>query len=208
MLDFETELKKLLAGEQEPLPQYELTEILYAGQGLLDSLNKKQADISLQIEEIYDLAKEADPRELRQSLNTENARVSRLVNVVIGLSDLLEHFCVYARQSGSVELERQGGILWQNSRNLLESCGFTRLGEAGESLSPAFHTVQAAVSSEIEREHVVQVLQSGYCYQGMLLRKAAVIVSKGMDIDSQREEKEGENESENENEQNRQNSWD
>ncbi|MDR1047326.1 MAG: nucleotide exchange factor GrpE [Treponema sp.] len=199
MLDFEAELEKLLAGEQKPLPQYELTEVLSAGWTLLDSLNKKHADLSLQIEEIYDLTREADPRELREALNAERGRESQLLQTVVGLGDLLEHFCIYARQSGSVELERQASLLWQNSRNLLESSGFTRLGEGGECLDPALHSVQGAAASEFERERVIEVLQSGYSYMGMVLRKAAVIVSKGVNDNIQEEEEE-----ENENEQN---SW-
>jgi molecular chaperone GrpE (heat shock protein) len=181
MLDFETELEKLLAGEQEPLPQYELAEVLAEGRNLLETLNKKQTDLSLQVEEIYDLAKEADTRELREVLNAERDRLNKLVGAAVGLSDMLEHFCVYAEQSGSAELEHQGRLLWQNSRLLLESCGITRLGEAGQILDPAVHTVQAAVASELPREHVARVLQSGYRYLGMVLRKAVVMVSTGID---------------------------
>jgi molecular chaperone GrpE len=179
MVNFEAELEKLLAGEQEPLPQYELVEVLAEGQTLLEALNKKQADLSLQVEEIYDLAKEADARELREALNTERGQVQRLLEAAVGLSDILEHFCVYARQSGSAELEYQGRLLWQNSRLLLESCGIFRLGEVGQSLDPALHTVQAAIASELPKEYVVQVLQSGYGYLSRVLRKAIVIVSSG-----------------------------
>jgi molecular chaperone GrpE (heat shock protein) len=155
-------------------------------------LNKKHADLSLQIEEIYDLTREADPRELREALNVERVRESQLLQTVVGLSDLLEHFCIYARQSGSVELERQASLLWQNSQSLLDSSGFSRWGAGGECLDPALHSVQGAVASELERERVIEVLQSGYSYMGMVLRKAAVIVSKGIDDNIQEEENENE----------------
>jgi molecular chaperone GrpE (heat shock protein) len=179
IVNFEIELEKLLAGEYEPLPQYELTEVLAEGQALLDALNKKQAELSLQVEEVYDLVKEVDARELREALKTERDRLQQLVEVAVGLSDMLEHFCAYAGQSGSAELEYQGRLLWQNSRVLLESCGITRFGEAGESLNPALHTVHSALDSEVPKEHIVRVLQSGYGYFGRLLRKAAVVVSRG-----------------------------
>jgi molecular chaperone GrpE (heat shock protein) len=179
MMDFEAELKKLLAGEGEPLPQGELAEVLAESRNLLEALYKKQADLSLQVEEIYDLAKDADTRELQGVLNVERGRSQQLLGVVVGLSDMLEHFCVYAGQSGSAELEHQGRLLWQNARRLLESCGIVRLGEAGQPLDPALHTVQSAVVSALPKEHVVQVLQSGYLYLGMMLRKAVVVVSMG-----------------------------
>jgi molecular chaperone GrpE (heat shock protein) len=191
MVDFEAELAKLLAGEQEPLPGYELAEVLTEGRNLLEALNKKQSDLSLQVEEIYDLAKEADVRELREVLNVEKGRVTQLLEAAAGLSDLLEHFCVYAGQSGSAELERQGRLLWQNSRLLLEDCGITRVGEAGQPLDPFLHTVQSAVASEFPREHIARVLQSGYRYMGMVLRKAVVVVSTG-DIQTETEDTENE----------------
>jgi molecular chaperone GrpE (heat shock protein) len=179
MVNFEAELEKLLAGEQEPLPRYELAEVLAGGRALLEALNKKHADLSLQVEEIYDLAKEADPRELREALDAEKGRVRQLLEAAAGLSDMLEHFCVYAGQSGSAELERQGRLLWRDSGLLLESCGIARFGEAGQTLDPALHTVHAAVASELPKEQIVQVLQSGYGYLGKVLRKAVVAVSKG-----------------------------
>jgi molecular chaperone GrpE len=179
MVNFEAELEKLLAEEQEPLPCYELAEVLAEGRTLLEALNQKQADLSLQVEEIYDLAKEADARELREALNAEKGRVQGLLEAAVGLSDLLEHFCVYAGQSGNAELEHQGGLLWRNSQFLLESCEIFRLGEAGQRLDPALHTVQSAVASELPKEYVVQVLQSGYVYLGRVLRKAVVVVSSG-----------------------------
>ncbi|MDR2743498.1 MAG: nucleotide exchange factor GrpE [Treponema sp.] len=191
MVDFKAELEKLLAGEQEPLPQYELAEVLAEGRVLLEALNKKQADLSLQVEEIYDLAKEADARELRAALNAEKGRVRQLLETAVGLSGILEHFCVYAGQSGSAELEHQGRLLWQNSRLLLENCGIARFGEAGQTLDPALHTVQSAVASELPKEHIVRVLQSGYGYLGMPLRKAVVVVSRG-DTDMERENTETE----------------
>jgi molecular chaperone GrpE (heat shock protein) len=55
------------------------------------------------------------------------------------------------------------------------------LGEAGESLNPRIHTVQASVESPLPQEQVVRVLQSGYAYQNAVLRKAAVVVSRGQE---------------------------
>jgi molecular chaperone GrpE (heat shock protein) len=184
-VNFEAELEKLLAREQGPLPRYELVEVLAESRTLLEALNKRQADLSLQVEEIYDLAKEADARELREALNAEKERLRQVLGVALGLSDMLEHFCVYAGRSGSAELEYQGSLLWQNSRLLLETCGIARLGEAGESLNPALHTVQSALASELPKEQIIQVLQSGYAYFGRLVRKAVVVVSKG-EPDSER----------------------
>jgi molecular chaperone GrpE (heat shock protein) len=181
MLNFEAELDKLLSLETGRLPQYELTELAAAGQRFLADLNKKQTDISLQIEEIYDLVKEQDTRALRETLEAERIRAKQLVFAALSLADLLEDFCAYAEQSGSEELKHQAGLLRENSDNILGGCGIFRFGEKGEALNPQIHTVKASAESPLPREQVVRVLQSGYVYQNALLRKAAVVLSRGQD---------------------------
>jgi molecular chaperone GrpE (heat shock protein) len=179
MLNFEAELGKLLAGETGRLPQYELTELAAAGRELLTELNKRQTDTSLQIEEIYDLVKEQGF--LREAAAEEKARADRLVLAAMGLSDLLEDFYAYAKQSGGGELRSQAKLLWEKAGGILSANGILRFGEEGQSLDPRLHTVKAAAESSLPREQVVQVLQSGYMYQNMLLRKAAVVVSRGQE---------------------------
>jgi molecular chaperone GrpE (heat shock protein) len=186
-MNFEAELDKLLAREHEPLSQYELAEFAAAERDLLAVVNKKQTDLSLQVEEIYDLVKEGDSRVLQEALDAEKGRARQLALAAIGLCDMLEDFCAYARQSGSGELEHQGRLLWKNSGALLEDCGITRLGEEGQPLNPAIHTVQTAATSAFPREHVAQVLQSGYRYLGAVVRRAVVVISAGTE-DCEQEE--------------------
>jgi molecular chaperone GrpE (heat shock protein) len=179
MLNFEAELNKLLSRETGMLPQYEFAELAAAGQELLAELNKKQTDVSLQIEEIYDLVKEQDTRLLQETLDTEKAQSNRLASAAISLCDLLDDFYAYARQSGNEELRHQAGILWKKSGGILAGCGIFRFGEEGQPFNPQIHTVKASAESPFPREHVIQVLQSGYVYQNALVRKAAVVLSRG-----------------------------
>jgi molecular chaperone GrpE (heat shock protein) len=184
VINFETELHNLLTRESEPISKNELTkltELAAAGQQLLVTLNKRQTDMSAQIEEIYDLTKETDTRVLQTVLQAEKNRADQLAVTVMSLSDIIEDFCVYARQSGSEELEHQALMMRKNAGNLLESCGITNVGEEGQLLDPEIHAVHSAVVSPIPREHVARVLQSGYRYLGALTRKAAVVVSVGME---------------------------
>jgi molecular chaperone GrpE (heat shock protein) len=181
-VNFEAELEKLLAQEPEPLSASVLTELAAAEREFLTDLNKKNADLSLQIEEIYDLVKEGDTRILQEALEAEKNRAGQLTAAAVGLCDILEDFCAYARQSGNGDLEHQARLLWKNSGMVLEGCGITRLGEEGECLDPAIHKVQAAVPSDLPREQVIQVLQSGYRYQGAVVRRAVVVVSSGSSV--------------------------
>jgi molecular chaperone GrpE (heat shock protein) len=177
MLNFEAELEKLLSRETGSLPQYELAELAAAGQRFLADLDKKQTDVSLQIEEIYDLVKEQAA--LQEAVEEEKTRANQLIRGMIGLADLLEDFCVYAGQSGSGELKHQAELLHKDSGDILTGCGIIRLGEEGQPLNPQIHTVKASAESPFPREQVARVLQSGYAYRGLLLRKAAVVLSRG-----------------------------
>jgi molecular chaperone GrpE (heat shock protein) len=179
MLDFEAELNKLLSLETGRLPEHEWAALAAAEQELLAELNKKQSDVSLQVEEIYDLVKEQGF--WRETVVAEKSRADQLVWAAIGLADLLEDFCVYAGQSGSEELEHQTKLLWDKAGGILAGRGILRFGEAGESLNPRIHTVQAGTESPLPREQVIRVLQSGYMYQSAIVRKAAVVVSRGQE---------------------------
>jgi molecular chaperone GrpE (heat shock protein) len=179
VVNFEEELDKLLSREGGELPEYELMEFAALGQEFLSALNRKQTDVSLQIEEIYDLLKEQDTKLLQETLSAERGRSNRLALAAMGLCDLLEDFCAYARQSGSGELLHQAELLWNASGGLLSGCNLIRFGAEGEALNPGIHNVKAGVPSELPREQVVRVLQSGYVYRNVLVRKAAVVVSRG-----------------------------
>jgi molecular chaperone GrpE (heat shock protein) len=177
MLDFAAELNKLLALETGRIPGYELAELAAADREFLAELNRKQDDTSLQIEEIYDLVKEQGF--LRETVTAEKARADQLVLAAVNLADLLEDFYAYAKQSGGEALEHQAKLLWEKAGGILGGCGILRFGEEGQPLNPQVHRVAAGVESPLPREQVVRALQSGYMYQGALIRKAAVVVSLG-----------------------------
>jgi molecular chaperone GrpE (heat shock protein) len=189
-VDFETELAKLLDKEEVP-PQDETAELTGVLQYLLNAFNKKQTEYSLQLEEIYDTLKSQDTQVLQASLAAEGQRANHLALTALGLSDNLEHFCAYARQSGTEELRAQAEILWNNSANLLAGCGILRLGNEEEPFDPRIHQVQGAIASALPRERVVQVLQSGYGYLGTVLRKATVLLSRGPEESGTAENTEG-----------------
>lgn len=184
MINFEAELNKLLSLETGELPRYEFAELAAAGRELLAELNKKQTDISLQIEEIYDLAKEQGL--LRETAMDEKARADQLALAAVGLADLLEDFGAYAGQSGSEALKHQAKLLWENAGGLLLNCGILRFGEEGQPLDPRIHTVKASAESSLPREQVVRVLQSGYVYKNTVIRKAAVVVSRGQETGAEK----------------------
>lgn len=181
MLDFKRELNRLLEQEAHPLQGDALAETALAGQRILTALGKKQSELSMQVEEIYDIVESLDTAALQEALRAETQRADTLAEAAVGLCDILEDFCAYSRESGNEELEKQGQMMWSNAGRLLERCGFARLGEDGQPLDPEIHKVRSAAASPVPREHVARVLQSGYRYRGAVVRRAAVVASKGME---------------------------
>ncbi|MDR0671640.1 MAG: hypothetical protein LBF64_04930, partial [Oscillospiraceae bacterium] len=123
MLDFKEELNQLLGQETQPLPRDELAEMVSAGQRILASLGKKQTEISLQVEEIYDIVGHMDTAVLQEAMRSEKRRADMLVDAIMGLCDILEDFCAYAKGSEDAELDRQARVIWRNSTALLDHCG-------------------------------------------------------------------------------------
>ena len=182
VLDFKAELDKLIRLESEPLPgeSCELAEMLAEGCGLLSSFGKKQDDISLQVEEIYDLVQAA---ELREGLREEKRKADKLVGAVIGLCDIIEDFYEFAKTRDD-ELSRQAALMMRGADRMLGECGVSRIGdeeEAGIPLNPEIHTARSAAPSAYPKEHVARVLRSGYRHNGEVIRKAVVILSSGED---------------------------
>ncbi len=179
MLDFKNELDKLLELEAEPLAQTPLEELARSQARLFASLDKRQADISLQVEEVYDIVRELDASELRESYNEEKKRSQTLLAALILMCDMIEDFCAFARKIGDEALLRQAELMLKNADGLLQRSGVTRFGEAEQRLDPEIHSVRGTDVSELPKEHVADVIQSGYYYMGNVIRKASVILSTG-----------------------------
>ena len=179
MLDFKNELDKLLELEAEPLAQTPLEELARSQAQLFSSLDKRQTDISLQVEEVYDIVRELDASELRESLKKEKERLQKLLEALIFMCDMIEDFCAFARKSGDESLLRQAELMRKNVDGMLQSRGVTRFGEAGQRLDPEIHSVRGTAVSKLPKEHVANVIQSGYYYMGNVIRKASVILSAG-----------------------------
>jgi molecular chaperone GrpE (heat shock protein) len=180
-LNFKEELEKLLAEEEMPLlPGGALAELAAENNRLNADLKKSQSDITLQIEEIYELAQglNGDSERLRE----KKKQAGILTETVIGLCDMLEDFFMFAEASGG-ELAKQAAIMQKNADALLEKCGILRTGRAGEPLNLEGYTVvSAGFSQDIPKGHVLKILRSGYAYSGKVIRKAAAVASVGEEL--------------------------
>jgi len=177
-MDFNRAIEQLLALEEQPARQDDLAEILVREERLLSTLKRKQDDVSIQVEEIYDLVRElaSENAAFRGLYQAEQERVRQFIQAVMSLNDQLDDFHAFAIQSGDDSLSHQAEIMRKQAAAALERCAMTRLGQPGQLLDPTIHSVQGMRS--IPGEYVTQVLQSGYRYQSTVLRKAAVLIGQ------------------------------
>jgi len=173
--DFNTELNKLLAShsatEAEPLGADALSDVLA---GLGKKIAKTQTDLSMQVEEIYDLVSES--QNTNKALRESAAHEKRLATALLGLCDIIEDFCTFADHDEA--LSKQANLMRKNADKRLAECSMTPIGEVGEPFDPTLHTVLSTENSPLPREHIAHVLNSGYRYMGKVLRKASVVLSK------------------------------
>lgn len=166
-MDFSVELQKLLLEESFPVDS--LVELAQIHTGLLDSIQKNDANISLQIEEIYDIIKDADEnaKEVKIALKRENL----LLNSLIAMSDLLDGLFPY--------LQEHNQTVAAKKEEIINNCGLEPVGFPGERLDTQLHTVSSAEYCDAPPETVIDILERGYAYRGKIIRKATVILSKG-----------------------------
>ena len=169
------------AGEQKELVSAQ-KELALSQAGLFDDIQKNGANLSLQLEEIYDIIKGAD--DSAKGYNAAIKRENMLLGALVSMGDLLEGLLPYLHEHSQTVAVKMGDVLY--------ACGLARFGSPGEPFDTRLHTAASAEYSDIPFESITRVLESGYAYQGKMIRKATVILSKG-------NEKEGNDNQENDN---------
>ena len=171
-MDFALELQKLLDEEDITL-QNPLEEIAKSQLNIIESIAKNSSDISLQVEEIYDIIK--DSEENAQAAKNAVKREETLLRGLIAVNDLLDSILQYLTDSDLSHIK----AIEEKQEEIISACGIEKTGFTGQKLEPKLHTVASAEQSDAPYETVTQVLESGYIYKGSIVRKATVIVSKG-----------------------------
>ena len=171
-MNFAAELKKLLDAEENP-PLDPLVEIARAQARLTEAIGKNGAGVSMQVEEIYDIIKETDGN--AKEVKNAAKRETQLLGALIAMSDLLDDFARFIHAAGAGHAE----TIYAKTAEIMNGCGLERIGHIGDRLDPRIHTVSAVEHSDAPPESVIKVLQSGFEYRGTVIRRAAVIISKG-----------------------------
>jgi len=171
-MNFAADLLKLL-NEEENQPVDPLAELLRVSVSQLESINNNKADLSLQVEEVYDIIKDFDSNE--KEVKAAERREKLLLQGLIEMFDLVSGVISYMQGRNTEHIL----VIETKLNEIMNGCGIEPLGFNGERLDPNIHTVSSAVFDNAPIESVVRVLERGYMYRGKILRKATVILSKG-----------------------------
>ena len=172
-MGFINKLQKLFRAEELP-PVDCFAELARTQDEILAGIQKNSSNLSLQIEEIYDIIKEFDEqtKEIKAAAKRENL----LLDGLAAMSDLLDGLIGHMQgHSRSITTKKE---------DIINACGMERLGFPGERFDPRLHTVASAEPSTAPLESVIRILESGYEYRGKVIRKATVILSKGVENDA------------------------
>ncbi len=101
-----------------------------------------------------------------------------LDNLALGLASARQPKADLKALAGGVELVQQ------QLRGALASHGLKELNPLGEAFDPHQHeAISHQPSADVEAEHVLKVVRTGYVLNGRLLRPASVIVSSGKPVE-------------------------
>ena len=171
-MDYLTELQKLLKEEDAPVLDSHL-ELSQSQLKLMEAIYKRNTDISMQVEEIYDIIKDADQNANEVASAARRERL--LLESLMSLNDLLGDVLLVLSDTHFEHLEAISGKV----EEILDICNLEITTALGQRLDPRIHEVVAAESSDEPVEAVIRILEHGYEYREKVLRKGKVIVSKG-----------------------------
>jgi len=120
-------------------------------------------------------------RTLREKEELRLFAVSGLMEDMISILDNLGLGLAAARQQTEVKAIVDGlSLTMEQFKGALTRHGLKEVNPAGQGFDHNFHEcIFHQPSTEIEAEHVMQVVRPGYTLNGRLLRPASVIVSSG-----------------------------
>jgi molecular chaperone GrpE len=169
-------------------PTYEQTDSESAGAPedaaqIQSDLDQLQSELEAARERHLRLAAEFDnyrKRVAREQTESVARAQALLLNKLVDVLDDLERVAHHSESASSEALLHGIELVERKLRQTLETSGLERIEADDEVFDPATMEAVATVPAESpdEDDHVADVFQAGYRYQGVLLRPARVRVKK------------------------------
>ena len=169
-------------------PTYEQTDSESAGAPedaaqIQSDLDQLQSELEAARERHLRLAAEFDnyrKRVARDQTESVARAQAHLLNKLVDVLDDLERVAHHSESASNEALLHGIELVERKLRQTLETSGLERIAADDEVFDPATMEAVATVPAESpdEDDHVADVFQAGYRYQGVLLRPARVRVKK------------------------------
>jgi len=179
MLDFKEELQKI--SEQRADSQFidcekDVSITFEALNGTMAKLLKKQGAMGMQVEEMYAIIEEKDNTDFISELESE---VDKMVSTLIAAAELIEDFYLYYREHYEETLTAQSALMWNTVCKIMAVSGLIRIADENTPFNIHLNSIEGVTAdTSFANGFIVKVLKSGYLYKGNVCRKAAVIVNK------------------------------
>ena len=148
-------------------------------------LESRQDEIVMAVEDLTDGLDEH--KEITSdAVNEKEKEIVDLISAMITAADYTEDFFHYAKESRNHELFEQASFFWNAVNKKFNAVGLVRINDINTLADAVFNTiVSAEVSDETIKPGVIlKTLRSGYVYNGKVIRKSEVVVSRSSEGDS------------------------
>jgi molecular chaperone GrpE len=98
---------------------------------------------------------------------------------LVSITDSLENFYLFASEDESSPVFAQAAMMWNAARKSLEKAGINIICDQGIPVDFKLHSPERIGSdSNLPDGYVLSILESGYIYNGTVIRRASVTVNK------------------------------
>lgn len=152
-------------------------------QASLKRSSKEHIELNAQLEELLDMIQNhedilnAQIEEVKAS-KKHKIEASSLINAIIAIMDEIENIYRLS-QKHEMEISMQYSSMWTKLINILSKAGIAVVGLQRDIFNSNYYTVLGITyDKDFDNEMVVEVVNSGYVYNGEIIRRASVIVNK------------------------------
>ncbi len=166
---------------------YDLIEVIDEFNKVLNKLGKEQYRYSNQLDEIMMSLEEQENYHkecvfLQQQNRMKDMEVKKLVAVLLNILDSYEDLYRYSLKYGDESWKEQMTMQWNRTGIILKQNGIVRIEGIGELFVPQLYAVEEIRQVPgIPNGQIVDIIRSGYMYNGEIIRKAKVVVNQTLE---------------------------
>ncbi|MCM8899915.1 nucleotide exchange factor GrpE [Caldicoprobacter algeriensis] len=189
MIDVAKELQGFVEGLHEDSVERfcDIADVIGEFNKVLNKLGKEQYRYSSQLDEIMMFLEEQGNYHkecvfLQQQNRMKDMEVKRLVAVLLNILDLYEDLYRYSLKYGDESWKEQMTMQWNRTGIMLKQNGIVRIEGIGELFVPQLYVVEEIRQVPgIPNGQIVDIIRSGYMYNGEIIRKAKVVVNQTLE---------------------------